>query len=202
MKKPALNEGILGRFPQQVREIAKALQARHGIPNEEARERALEIVLGGRDTAAAPRRRSGSSLLRQGGPPWQPLAECADAFGISRRTLERWAARGCLLALPSGHVSHIRLRTRPGSARGKGGRLVSAAQVQLLLGARAQLAAPGRKLPAPRGNFAAMLGPITPKLAANMWRCTRALTLLRGVTDKDMLRRLQQQVGLLIRKRL
>lgn len=199
MKKAGLNEGMVAGFTRQVREVAKALQARHGLPVEEARGRALDILLGGRDTAAAPRRPAVSVLLRQGGPPWQPLAKCADGFGISRRTLERWAARGCLLALPSGHVSHIRLRTRPAGAAA-GGRLVSAPQVQLLLGARAQLAAPGRKLPAPRGNFAAMLGPITPKLAANMWRCTRALTLLRGVTDRDMLRRLQQQVGLLIRR--
>jgi len=202
LKKAGLNEGPLGRFAQQVREVSKALQARHGLPIEEAREKALDIILGGRDTAPAPKRRSIAFLMHQGGPPWLPPAECADAFGISRRTIERWAARGCMLALPSGHVSHIRLRTRPGHVRGRAGRLLSAAQVQILIAARAQLSAPGRKLPALRGNPAAILGPITPKLAANMWRCTRALTLLRGVTDKDMLRRLQQQVGLLIRKRL
>lgn len=206
LKKPALRGAgggvIVENLKQRLVEVSRALQARHGLTLKEAREHALSILLhGGRDNEPVPRVPRADIAIRQGGPPWERLATAAAGFGISRRTLERWAKHGCAVTLPSGHVSSVRLRTRPLYGRGKPGVLVSLPQVQFLLQARSQLKAPGRQLPLVRGNLAAMPGPITPQAARDMWRCQRALILLRGVTDPDMLDRLQIQIGLLKRRR-
>jgi hypothetical protein len=203
MKKPAFKVGdnaLIQGLRQQLLEISKALQVRHGFTIEEAREQALHIILGGRDTTAVTKMPRADTDLRKAGVVWKPLAEAAAGFGISRRTLERWARYGCALPLNSGHVSFIKLKTRPAHRHGRPGKLVSLEQVQKLLYVRAKVAGPGRKLPAVRGEIVSV-PPITPQLASNMWRCSRAITLLRGVTDADMLDRTQMQVGLLIRKR-
>ena len=203
MKKPAFKGGdnsLIQGLRQQLLEISKALQVRHGFTIEEAREQALQIILGGRDTTAVTKMPRADTDLRKAGVVWKPLAEAATGFGISRRTLERWARYGFALPLNSGHVSFIKLKTRPAHRHGRPGKLVSLEQVQKLLYVRAKVAGPGRTLPAVRGEIVSV-PPITPQLASNMWRCSRAITLLRGVTDADMLDRTQMQVGLLIRKR-
>ena len=202
MKKPAFKGGdnaLIRGVRQQLLEISKALQVRHGLTIEEAREQALQIILGGRDTAPVGKMPRADTDLRKAGVVWKPLAEAAAGFGISRRTLERWARYGCALPLLSGHVSLIKLKTRPAHRYGRPGKLVSLEQVQKLLITRVRVAGPGRRLPAARSEID-KVPPITPQLASNMWRCTRAITLLRGVTDAVMLDRTQMQVGLLIRK--
>jgi len=193
---------MVANLKQRLVEVSKALQARHGYTTEEAREQALLILLhSGRDNKPVPRPPRADIAVRQGGPPWERLATAAAGFGISRRTLERWARHGCSITLPSGHVSLIRLRTRPLHGRGKPGWMVSLPQIQYLLSARSQIKAPGRQLPVFRGKLPVAPGPVNAQAARDRWRCQRALVLLRGVTDPDMLDRLQIQIGLLKRRR-
>lgn len=205
MKKPALvtyraSDSGLGVI-DSIKLFSLVLQKYKGIPIQEAREQALEMVLGTGPTAQQAIKKPRSDYnLRKGGPPWVTIASAADSFGISRRTIERWVRCGCTIVLESGQVLNIVIKRRHKNTGGRGW-LVSLAQLQLLLLARKITHSPGRKLPGVRVDQTFLPQTLDEKAAKNMWRCGRAFTLLRGVTDAEMLRRVQTQLGLLIRRR-
>lgn len=205
MKKPAL---VTYRAPDtglgvidNIKLFSLVLQKYKGIPIQEAREQALEMVLGTGPTAQQALKKPRPDYnLRKGGPPWATIASAAVSFGISRRTIERWVRCGCTIVLESGQVLNIAIKRRHKNTDGRGW-LVSLAQLQLLLLARKITHSPGRQLPGVRVDQTFLPQTLDEQAAKNMWRCGRAFTLLRGVTNAEMLRRVQTQIGLLIRRR-
>ena len=200
MRKPALiayqaSDTGLGPI-DNVKLFSFILQKGYGHTTEEAREKALEMVLGARQTKQyAPKPPRADHVLRQGGPPWVTISRAADSFGISRRTIERWVRSGCNIVLPSGQVLSIALKQRPMSASSRGC-MVSLAQLQQLILHRQNKKTPGRQLPIVRINKTYMPKVLDGQAAKNMWRCGRAVTLLRGVTDVEMLRQVRDQISL------
>jgi len=207
LNKPVLSENPLkmiesiGGLKVIVPVLAQVLQKQRGLTIEEAKDEALALVLGPvhvpRGFKKEPR---GDWALKGGGPPWASVADAAGEFGISRRTIERWLKSGCTLVLKSGHVVTIPLKKRVKSSSGRGS-LVSLPQLQELIRARSDASSPGRKLPKKTFLAAQADNKINPQTAKNMWRCRRAITLLRGVTDAFMLRTIQNQISLQIRRR-
>ena len=180
--------------------LAHVLQKQRGLTIEDAKHEALALVLGPVHLHAVPKKTRGDWALKGGGRPWASVADAAGEFGISRRTIERWLKSGCTLVLESGHVVTIPLKKRVKSASGRGS-LVSLPQLQELIRARSNASSPGRKLPKKTFLAAQTDIKINPQTAKNMWRCRRAITLLRGVTDAFMLRTIQNQISLQIRRR-
>ena len=204
--KPVLSENPLkmiesiGGLKVIVPVLAHVLQKQRGLTIEDAKDEALALVLGPVHLHAVPKKTRGDWALKSGGPPWASVADAAGEFGISRRTIERWLKSGCTLVLESGHVVTIPLKKRVKSASGRGS-LVSLPQLQELIRARSNASSPGRKLPKKTFLAAQADIKINPQTAKNMWRCRRAITLLRGVTDAFMLRTIQNQISLQIRRR-
>jgi len=180
--------------------LAHVLQKQKGLTTEEARAEALSMVLGTGSIEEASKKIRGDRALKVGGPPWATVAEAAQVFGISRRTIERWLKSGCTIALETGHVVTIPLRRLAKSAKARGS-LVSLRQVQELIAARAKASTPGRTLPAKNYPVKQAQEKINLQTAKNIWRCRRAITLLCGVTDASMLRTIQNQISLQIRRR-